>query len=109
MHKSNFGGHSKDSYGNIGAYATMGMRMQATQFPDYLDGFFNNTIVFGGAKNGHGSQTYIEVADTPLMCPHKHCYQRVGNNTVYAAAEPTVTEESAAKGASPEPLTKWLA
>lgn len=50
MHKSNFGGHSKDSFNNLGAFATMGMRMQAPQFPAYVDSFYNNTCIFKGRR-----------------------------------------------------------
>merc|ERR1712046_88463 len=37
MHKSNFGGHSKASFGNLGAYVSLGMRMKRPQFPAFVD------------------------------------------------------------------------
>lgn len=88
MHKSNFGGHSKDTYGSIGIDVTLGMRMTQAQFPEYRDSFVNNTVVL---KSGSG-RYYVEVAndvatDAP-SCEQEQCYQHVGGNRVFADGNP---------------------
>jgi len=79
MHKSNYGGHSKDTYGSIGIDVTLGMRTVMSQFPGYVDSFLNNTLIF---KSGNGIY-YIEVASDDQRCSGRHCYQNVGGNKMY--------------------------
>merc|ERR1712203_136924 len=89
MHKSNYGGHAKATYGNLGAFVSYGMRMNAPQVPSQVDGFYNNTCVF---MNG-ADRVYAEVSEDSADCPKgQDCYQRIGNNTVYtdSSVVPTV-------------------
>ena len=107
MHKSNFGGHSKSSTGNVGAYVSMGMRMQMAQYPSYVDTFANNTLVFG--KGG----TYIEVvsctqhlcpqAPRSELCPSGKCFQHVSGNRIFGDKASVNTPNGTI------PVAEWLA
>lgn len=103
MHKSNYGGIKKHSFGNLGAYVTMGMRMQAPQFPEWVDSFYSNTLVM----KAKGTVTYTEVGVVPDKCPQDDCYQVMGNNTIYTDG---VTPEVHTKNKGPDfGFEKWLA
>lgn len=103
IHKSNFGGHSKSTFGNLGAYVSLGMRMQRPQVPEYVDGFFNNTIVL---KTKH-VPTYIEVGVDTERCPTDDCYQIVGNNSIFT--DGVVPNVQTCAGATDIGYENWLA
>jgi len=91
MHKSNYGGIMKHTFGNLGAYVTMGMRMQAPQFPDWVDSFYNNTLIM----KAKGAVTYAEVGVVKDKCPEADCWQIMGNNSVFTdAISPEVHTEN---------------
>merc|ERR1712048_1484228 len=107
MHKTNWGGRFKASYGNLGAYATMGAMMGNRQYSVSLDGFYNNTIIFSGA------QTYAQVISWDLECEITHCFQQLGNNTVFSeSADVSVQLTLQNSSAKPKPFTvsmqDWL-
>jgi len=74
MHKSNFDGHSKATFGNIGAQVSFGMLVNS-QHPEYVDSFVNNTIILN-AQN-----PYLKIDDA--RCPTVDCNQIIGNNTIF--------------------------
>merc|ERR1712188_291759 len=79
--------------------------MQRPQFPEYVDGFFNNTLVFKPTK--HSPPTYIEVGVDVDRCPTNDCYQLVGNNSIFT--DGVVPNVQTCAGESDIGYENWMA
>ena len=91
-HKSDFDGHSKRSFGNLHIHPSVyGVKcvgeLQALPKKGYAEGYFNNTCILPGGKDG---STYLKLANCPGNLRNDSAAVEeledgitLGNNTVY--------------------------